>query len=172
MSDSPVVACQTWPKARYFDEFAVGQELVHHWGRTLTESDNLTFTTATLGFNPMYFNEDYARELGHRRCVLNPYLLLLTTIGLSVQDLSEAGGAFLGIRQVRFHGAAYPGDTLTARSTVLDARPSKSRPGHGVVTWRTIGAIRADGEERLAVELERSNLLPTRATAEANGRVV
>ena len=162
----------TWQKARYFDEFEVGQELEHHWGRTLTESDNLTFTTATLGFNPLYFNELYAQEQGHPRCVLNPYLLLLTTIGLSVQDLSEAGGAFLGIGRVRFAGPAYPGETLIARSTVLAARASASRPGFGIVTWRTVGAIRTGDGEREAVELERSNLLPTRATAESQGRLV
>ena len=169
MTDTEFV---TWQKARYFDEFKVGQEFVHHWGRTLTESDNLTFTTATLAFNPIYFNEHYAHEQGHPRCVLNPYLLLLTTIGLSVQDLSEAGGAFLGLGRVRFHGPAYPGETLSAHSEVLEVRESRSRPGYGIVSWRTIGKIGSNGSQRAVVELERSNLLPTRATAEAQGRLV
>jgi itaconyl-CoA hydratase len=161
----------TWLKARYFDEFQVGQKFEHHWGRTLTESDNLIFTTATLGFNPLYFNEEYARQQGHPRCVLNPYLVLLTAIGLSVQDLSEAGGAFLGLGQVRFGLAAYPGETLQSRSVVLDTRESRSRPGHGIVTWQTVATVGSGDEQRVVVELERSNLLPTRATAEAQGRL-
>ena len=162
----------TWHKARYFDEFEVGQVLEHHWGRTLTQSDNLTFTTATLGFNPLYFNADHARECGHGECVINPFLVLLTTIGLSVQDLSEAGGAFLGLDHVQFGLAVYPEETLSAESVVIDLRPSKSREGHGIVTWRTTGSVGSGVRRRVAVELERSNLLPTRATAEAQGRVV
>jgi itaconyl-CoA hydratase len=160
-----------WHKARYFDEFVVGGVLDHHWGRTLTQSDNLLFTTGTLGFNPLYFNDVHARELGYKGCVLNPYLVLLTAIGLSTQDLSEGSAAFLGMDSVRFHEPMFPEETLKARSTVLSARSSGSRPGHGIVTWRTVGLI-DDNLERPVVELERSNLLPTRQTAEQLGRVV
>ena len=57
----------------------------------------------------------------------------------SVEDLSEAGGLFLGVDDLKFHRTVYPGETLIARSTVLDKRESPSRPESGIVTWHTEG---------------------------------
>jgi acyl dehydratase len=143
-------------KGNAFEAFTPGREFVHHWGRTLTEADNAIFTTATLAYNPLYFNAEYARAEGHPTTVINPMLVLCTVVGLSVEDLSEAGGPFLGLDDVTFHRPVYAGDTLTARSTVVSARASGSRPGFGIVSWRTQGHNQR-GE--LVVEYVRSNLV-------------
>lgn len=148
-----------WPKGRYFEDFDVGQVLEHHWGRTVTEADNTLFTTLTLGYNPRYFNLEFARELGLGGVVVNPMLVFLVVFGLSVEDLSEAGGAFLGVDGLVFHRAVRAQDTLTARSTVVARRESSSRPSQGIVTWHTEGR-RQDGE--LIVEFRRTNLIPKR----------
>src|SRR5262249_62037708 len=103
-------------------EFHTGQVFEHHWGRTLPVADNALFTTATLAFTPLYFNVEYARAHGHRDVVVHPLLVLCTVVGLSVEDLSEAGGPLLGVNRVEFVRAVYPGETLTAESTVLSAR--------------------------------------------------
>ena len=81
------------------------------------------------------------RELNVPRSVvlIDPLLVLCTVVGLSVEDLSEAGGPFLGVEGVEFHRPFYPGDTLTARSTVVSKRDSESRPTFGIVTWETEG---------------------------------
>ena len=55
-------------------------------------------------------------------------LVFTTVFGLSVEDLSEAGGLFLGVDDLTYGVPVYPGDTLTARSTVRDMRESASRP--------------------------------------------
>src|SRR5260370_2260570 len=94
---------KTLRKGRSLDEFEVGRRFEHHWGRTLTEADNTLFTTATHAYNPLYFNAEYARAEGHPCTVLNPMLVLCTVVGLSVEDLSEAGGPFLGIDELTFH---------------------------------------------------------------------
>ncbi len=143
-------------KGRTFEDFEPGRRFRHHWGRTLTESDNAIFTTATLTYNPLYFNTEYARAAGHPSVVLNPMLLLCTAVGLSVEDLSEAGGPFLGVDELTFHRAAYPGDTLTAESVVMSRRESGSRPGFGIVTWRTEGRNQ-HGE--LVLDYTRTNLV-------------
>jgi acyl dehydratase len=83
-------------------------------------------------------------------------LVLCTVVGMSVEDLSEIGGPFLGLTGCRFHRPAYPGDTLTARSTVVEARESKSRPGTGIVTWHTEG-FNQHGD--LVVDYRRTNLV-------------
>jgi acyl dehydratase len=77
-------------------------------------------------------------------------------VGLSVEDLSEAGGAFLGMEDVTFHRPVYPGDTLTAASTVVDKRESSSRPNDGIVTWHT-EAHNQRGE--MVVDYRRTNLV-------------
>lgn len=143
-------------KGHPFEEFGVGREFRHHWGRTLTDADNALFTTATLAYNPLYFNVEYARAEGHPSVVVNPMLVLCTVVGLSVEDLSEAGGPFLGVDALTFHRAVYDGDTLSARSTVVSQRESESRPGFGIVTWRTEGRNQRD---ELVVDFTRSNLV-------------
>ena len=124
-------------KGNSFEDFTVGQELVHHWGRTITDGDNALFSTAMCNWNPMHLNAEYARANGHPDVVVNPMLVLCTTVGLSVEDLSEAGGPFLGMEDVVFHTPVHPGDTITARSTVVSAVESASRPTFGIVTWAT-----------------------------------
>lgn len=148
---------RVWPKGRAFESFVKGETFQHHWGRTLTETDNLIFSAAGLHYNPVYFNADYCREQGHERTPVNPLLLFLTVFGLTVEDCSELGGYFLGVDELTYHGRAYVGDTVEARSTVLSARRSLSRPGFGIVTWHTRGFI----GERLAVDFRRTNLVKT-----------
>lgn len=142
-----------------FDEFSVGQRFDHHWGRTITDGDATLFSAVTLAYNPLYLNAEYARAHGHPGLVVNPMLVLCTVVGLSVEDLSEIGGPFLGIEDCVFHRPVHPGDTLTAQSTVVGTRDSASRPTTGIVTWRT-EARNQRGE--LVVSYERSNLVSKR----------
>ena len=124
-------------RGAWFEKFEVGDTFDHHWGRTLTEGDNTLFSSVTCHWNPMYLNAEFARAHGHEDMVVNPLLVLCTVIGLSVEDLSEDGGPFVGIEDCTFERPVYPGDTLTASSTVLSARESGSRPDCGLVTWAT-----------------------------------
>ena len=146
-------------KGHLFDDFEEGRTFEHHWGRTLTEGDATLFATVALRFTPIYFNAERARAEGHPGLVVDPLLVLCTAVGLSVEDLSEAGGPFLGVEDVEFHRPAYPGDTITARSTVVAKRESGSRPDFGIVTWAT-EARNQKGET--VVTYRRSNLIAKR----------
>ncbi len=148
-----------WPKGYGFDEMQIGQVFEHHWGRTLTEADNTQFTTMTMHFNPLYFNAEYAKAHGHPSVVINPMLVFLTVFGLSVEDLSESGGAFLGVENLTFHQPVYPGETLTARSTVVAKRDSASRPDAGIATWHTEG-FNQRGER--VIDFHRTNMIARR----------
>lgn len=149
------------PKGNQYEDFAEGQVFEHHWGRTLTESDATLFATLALRYTPLYFNREYARAHDHADLVIDPLLALCTVVGLSVEDLSEAGGPFLGIDRIEFHRPVYPGDTLDARSTVVSTRTSEKRPRFGIVTWRTEGRNQ-NGE--LVLSYERTNLVQRRRT--------
>jgi itaconyl-CoA hydratase len=148
-----------WPKGNGFDEMKLGQVFEHHWGRTLSESDNTWFSTATLHFNPLYFNAEYAKAHDLPGVVINPMLVFLTVFGLSVEDLSESGGAFLGVEELTFHHSVVPGDTLTARSTVVALRDSESRPHSGIATWHTEG-FNQRGER--VIDFKRTNMIARR----------
>jgi itaconyl-CoA hydratase len=146
-------------RGRLYEDFEVGQQFDHHWGRTLTAADNSLFSTATCHWSPLYLNVPYAQGHGHPDVVINPLLVLCTVVGLSVEDLSEAGGPFLGVERCRFLRPVYPGDTLTARSVVVAKRESNSRPGMGTVTWHTEGM---NQRNELVVDYQRTNLVAMR----------
>lgn len=151
-----------WPKANYFESFEVGQVFEHHWGRTLTESDTITFSTTTQSYNPIYFNRPLAIERGHPDIVVNPMLVFGTVFGMSVEDLSESGGLFLGVDDLEFDDHVYPGDTLVAKSVVTDIRESGSRPDYGIVTWETEGV---NQEGKRVVRFLRTNFVAREHTA-------
>ncbi len=124
---------------RYFEDFTVGDVYEHRPGKTVLESDNHLFTLLTLNTHPLHFDAEYAKasEFG-RNLVVSTYTLALL-IGMSVTDCSQKAIANLGMDEVRFSGPVFAGDTLYAESEVLAKRGSKSRPGQGIVTIRTLG---------------------------------
>lgn len=144
-----------------FEDFQVGQHFTHHWGRTLTESDNTLFTTLTLHYNPRYFNRAYAKAEGHADTLVCPLLVFGTIFGLSVEDLSEIGGPFLGVDDLSYTRPVLVGETVYAESTVLACRPTESRPDYGIVTWRTRGFA---GPDDTLITFTRSNLVKRRGS--------
>lgn len=161
----PIVAdlkarARPWFRGNRFEDFAPGRRFTHHWGRTVTESDNTLFSILTMHYNPQYTNAEIARENGYETTPVNPMLVFNTVFGLSVEDLSEGGGPFLGVNDLTFHKPVYPGDTLRAESEVLSARESEKRPTFGIVTWATKGF---DQRGELVISFQRSNLVRKRA---------
>jgi acyl dehydratase len=147
---------------RYFEDFAVGDVYEHRPGKTVLESDNHMFALLTLNTHPLHFDAEYAKasEFG-RNLVLSPYTLSLL-IGMSVSDLSQKAIANLGMDEVKFTAPVFAGDTLYGESEVLDKRESKTRPGQGVVTIRTIGK----NQNGVTVcTFKRSMLIPARGNA-------
>jgi acyl dehydratase len=144
------------PKGHQYEDFDEGAVFAHHWGRTITDGDNCWFTTQTLSFNPLYFNEPYALSMGHQRMVVNPLLVFNTVFGLSVEDLSEGGGLFLGVDECHFLAPVLVGDTLVAQSTVVSKRESKSNQTAGIVTWLTEGL---NQRSEKVVEFKRTNFV-------------
>jgi acyl dehydratase len=148
-----------WPKGRLYEDFEVGQVFEHHWGRTILEHDTVLFSTLTLSYNPLYFNRDFAVAHGHPDIVVNPQLLFNMVLGMSVEDCSEIGGPFLGVFDLTYDRAVYPGTTVVATSTTMETRTSASNPNNGIVTWRTEG--RDERGERV-IGFRRSNLVRRR----------
>ncbi len=167
MEDDFRAHAQLRRKGRFFEDFVIGDRFTHHWGRTLNSGDNSLFTTLTLNFNPLYFNAEYARAHGHPEEVVCPMLVFATVFGLSVEDLSESGGAFLWVDDLTFGKAVYLRDTLSALSQVLAPRLSESRQTVNVVSWRTEG-FNQKGER--VIDFVRSNLIIRRPSGESKSQ--
>ncbi|MBR0834819.1 MaoC family dehydratase [Bradyrhizobium manausense] len=148
-----------WPRGNRFEDFVVGNVFRHHWGRTLTTGDNTIFSTLTMHYNPLYSNAEYARAHGHRDLVVCPLLVFNTVFGLSVEDLSEGGGPFLGVDKLTYHRPVIVGETVYAESEVVACRETDSRPDFGVVTWHTKGL---DASGSIVVDFQRTNLVRKR----------
>lgn len=119
----------------YFDDFKVG-EATTTMGRTVTESDIVTFVTFGGIFEELFINAHFARDSSLFKGRVSPGLLaLVLSEGLYVlSGHTHHGRALLGLDELRLAAPVIAGDTIHAEVTVVEARPSKSRPGHGVIT--------------------------------------
>jgi acyl dehydratase len=124
---------------RFYEDFEVGAVYRSHLGRTVTETDNIWFTTLTMNTNQVHFNAEFAARTEFGRPLVVSTLTLAIVLGLSVRDTSENAAANLGWGDIVLPKPVYAGDTLWAESQVLAARASKSRPSCGIVSIRTRG---------------------------------
>lgn len=120
----------------YFEEFRVGQVFQHAIRRTITETDNVWFSAITHNPAALHLDEEYAKgtEFGTR--IVNSCFTLGLMVGISVGDTTLGTTvANLGWDEVRFPKPLFHGDTIRVESEVLMMRPSKSRPGQGIVEF-------------------------------------
>src|SRR5919107_226620 len=119
----------------WFEELDPAVVYLHRPGRTVTEADNVLFTTLTMHPQALHLDEAWSNTQPFGQRLVNSLFTLSTLVGLSVGQLTQGTiVANLGFRDVRFPKPLFHGDTLYAETLVLDARPSASRPGEGVVT--------------------------------------
>ncbi|WP_415624481.1 MaoC family dehydratase [Mycobacterium xenopi] len=125
----------------WFEEFELGVRYLHRPGRTITEADNVLFTTLTMNTQALHLDAAFADALPpfHQRLV-NSMFTLSTLVGLSVAQLTQGTiVANLGFSDIAFPKPLFHGDTLYAETVVTEKRESKSRPGEGIVTFAHTG---------------------------------
>jgi len=126
---------------KYFEELNVGDQFAHTLGRTITEMDNVLFSSLTLNTQPLHINEDFARkhsQFGQR--IVNGLFSLALAVGISVPDLTEGTiVANLSYENVTHPHPLFHGDTLYVRSEVIDKRESRSKPDRGIIKLRHVG---------------------------------
>ena len=131
---------------RYFEDFELGHVYEHRPGRTITETDNIWFTLLTMNTHPLHFDHEYGKATEFGRTLVASPLTVSILVGMSVSDVSQKAIANLGWTDIRLPHPVFTGDTLYAESEVIGKRESKSRPGAGLVTVKTIGRNQ-DGAE-------------------------
>ena len=120
----------------YFEEFEVGASIHHALTRTVTETDNLLFTTMTHNPQPLHLDAEYAGATEFGRIVVNGMFTFSLMVGVSVGDTTLGTlVANLGYDEVKMPKPVFIGDTLKFESVVADKRESKSRPQAGLVVF-------------------------------------
>ena len=122
---------------KWFDELEIGQIFQHPIRRTLTETDNILFTSLTHNPAQLHLDAEYCKnETEFERVLINSYFTLGLVVGISVGDTTQGTAvANLATDKVRFPKPLFPGDTIHVESEVLALRESKSRPTQGIVTF-------------------------------------
>ena len=120
----------------YFEEFTVGQTFKHGITRTITEADNVWFSTLTHNPAPLHLDEEYMKNSEFGQRIVNSCLTLSFMVGISVGDTTVGTTvANLGWDEVRFPKPLFHGDTIRIETEVIDLRDSQSRPDNGIVTF-------------------------------------
>src|SRR5213596_1638194 len=124
----------------YFEEFSVDLTFDHAWRRTVTEMDNVLFSSLTMNVQPLHLDEEFASKTEFGQRIVNSLFTLGLMIGITVNDTTLGTTvANLGMTDVRFPKPVFHGDTLRARTTVVATRKSRSRSDAGIVEFEHVG---------------------------------
>lgn len=118
----------------YFEEFEVGKTYKHELRRTVTEMDNVLFTSLTMNTQTLHLDEEFAKTTQHGQRVVNSIFTLGLLVGMTVTELTL--GTTLGnlsMTDIKFPIPVFHGDTLRAETEILDKKVSKSKGDRGVV---------------------------------------
>lgn len=147
---------------KYFEDLEVGMIINHSLGRTITEMDNVLFSTLTMNTQPLHLNEDFAGKTQFGRRIVNGIFTLGLAVGLTVPELTEGTlVANLSYESVNHPQPVFHGDTLYVETEVLSKRESRSKPDRGIVRFRHRGR---NQHGAVVIEFERTVLLLKRPT--------
>jgi len=130
---------------KYFEELEIGMAFDHLPHRTITEADNLLFSTMTHNPQPLHIDAEFAAASQHGQRLVNSLFTLGLVVGLSVGDttLGTTIGN-LGMEQVEFPNPVFIGDTIRVRTRITDKRESKTKSDRGIVWFEHIGRNQRD----------------------------
>jgi acyl dehydratase len=141
----------------YFEELEPGLTIAHPVTRTVTETDNLLFTTLTMNVQPLHLDAEFGKESMYGERIVNSVFTLGLVVGIPVQEttLGTTLGN-LGFEEIAFPTPVLIGDTLRVETEILSRRESKSRPDTGIVRFEHRG-INQNG--KLVCKVQRSGLM-------------
>jgi acyl dehydratase len=147
----------------WFEELEVGALYRHAPGRTVSEADNIFFSTLTMNPQALHLDGAWSAQQPFGQRLVNSLFTLSTLVGLSVAQLTQGTiVANLGFSDVVFPKPVFHGDTLYAETVVVEKRLSASRPGAGIVTFEHT-ARNQDGD--VVCVAKRSTMVLTRPSA-------
>ncbi len=129
----------------YFEEFHVGQVFEHGIRRTVTETDNVLFTTMTHNPAAIHLDAEYCKNTEFGQVLVNSTFTLALIVGISVHETTMGTTVGnLGFSKITFPNPVFVGDTIRVQTTVTGTRESQSRPNVGIVTLEHRGINQHD----------------------------
>ncbi len=122
----------------FFEDFTVGQTIVHATPRTLTTGDAALYTALYGSRFAVQSSDTFARSIGYERAPLDDFLVFHIVFGKTVTDISLNAVANLGYAEGRFLAPVFPGDTLSSTSEVIGVKQT-SNGKTGIVWVQTTG---------------------------------
>jgi acyl dehydratase len=123
-------------KGLHFDEFEPGMRFDHPIRRTVTETDNVLFSTMTLNPQGLHIDFDQSSKSEWGQPLMNSLFTLGLMIGISVHDTTFGTTiANLGMSNVTFPAPLFHGDTVRVETDVISKRESRSKPDRGIVEF-------------------------------------
>jgi acyl dehydratase len=120
----------------YYEEFTADRVFEHAWTRTVTEMDNVLYSSLTMNVQPLHLDEEFASRTEFGQRIVNSLFTLGLMIGITVNDTTMGTTiANLGMTDVRFPKPVFHGDTLRVQTKVVSMRESKSRSDAGIVEF-------------------------------------
>ncbi|MEP7222613.1 MAG: MaoC family dehydratase [Novosphingobium sp.] len=124
---------------RWFDQWQVGDRIVHEITRTVTETDNLLFSVMTHNPQPLHIDAEAAKASEFGQILVNGTFTFALMVGLSVSDTTLGTlVANLGYDKLVMPKPVFIGDTMRAETEVAEVRESRSRPDAGIVTFKHV----------------------------------
>lgn len=121
---------------RFYDQWRVGDRIAHEIRRTVTETDNLLFSTMTHNPQPLHLDAEAAKASEFGRILVNGTFTFALMVGLSVGDTTLGTlVANLGYDKLVMPKPVFIGDTMRAETEVANLKDSRSRPEAGIVTF-------------------------------------
>ena len=117
----------------FYEDFTVGEVIVHSLSKTIFESDNNFFSLMTMNHHPVHTNADYASHNQHGKILVVGTLVFSLAVGITVPDVSGKAIANLDYESIKHLAPVFIGDTIYVRTKVLDKRESKSKNDRGII---------------------------------------
>lgn len=123
----------------YYEDFVKGEVLHHELSKTIFESDNNLFSLLTMNHHPLHINTDYATQQQHGKILVVGTFVFSLVVGMTVPDISGKAIANLDYEEIRHLEPVFIGDTLYARTKILDKRESERKNDRGIIYVETTG---------------------------------
>jgi acyl dehydratase len=125
---------------KYYDDLQPAMTFRHELARTVTEMDNVLFSSLTMNPQPLHINEDFASKTQFGQRIVNGLFTMSLIVGISVYELTLGTiVANLGYENVSHPNPVFHGDTIYVETEIITCRESKSRPDCGIVTMKHTG---------------------------------
>ena len=146
----------------WFEEFEAGAHYVHGLTRTITEMDNVMFTSLTMNVQPLHLDEEFAKRSIHGQRILNSLFTVALVGAFHVPELTMGTTlGNLGYDKITFPHPVFHGDTLRGETTIVAKRESSSRTDSGIVWFEHLGLNQRD---QVVVQMTRVGLMAKRPT--------